>query len=697
MLAAALTVAAPAPPAAAASAETVRISVRPTSATGSTALANGGFSPRQSRDATTVAFSACCIEPALGDSNYVTDVYVRVPATNQTTLASVRSDGGSANAESLAEAVSADGRYVVFRSRATNLDPADTDTGYDLYLRDRTAGTTTLLTRGLGGVASDGETGAAAISADGRWVAFADSSSNLVPGDTNGTFDVFLLDRTSSTIERVSVGPGGTQSNGQSAQYGTVAVSDDGRFVAFESSGADLVPGDTNGVVDVFVRDRVAGVTERVSVATDGTQADLPSRNPAMTPDGRYVAFESDADGLTPVPDELGADIYLRDRTEARTELVSVSSTGEPGDGDNQAPSISADGRYVAFESDAENLVDNDFNFALDVFVRDRLGRVTERASVRSGGAEVEEESTSASLDGSGRYVAFSSDGVFAGSGEGGETTHVWRRDRGDAVAAAGSRFTAVSPVRLLDTRGANVPAGWPAGQPLVGKSATRERLDLPVAGVAGVPPDATAVVVNVTSTQATSGDGFVTVWPAGEPRPLASNLNLQPGASVPNLVTVKVGAGGRISLFTNTGSVHLIVDLAGYYAGEGDLFFPVSPARVLDTRTGKGAPKRPVAERSSIDVAIGGQSGSNVPRSARTVVLNVTSTEATTTNGFTTVWPTGSARPNASNLNYRLGVAVPNAVVVGLGPGVGGRGSASMYNGAGTVHLVADVNGYFR
>jgi Tol biopolymer transport system component len=184
--------------------------------------------------------------------------------------------------------VSADGRYVAFHSEATNLVAGDTNGSEDVFVRDRVTGTTERVSIATGGAEGNGHSSAESISADGRFVAFESQASNLVSGDTNGQADIFVRDRQTGTTERVSRATSGAQGNSLS---GGPAISADGRFVAFLSFSTNLVPGDTNGHYDIFVRDRLNGTTERVSVATGGTQADGDSYSPAISADGRYVAF----------------------------------------------------------------------------------------------------------------------------------------------------------------------------------------------------------------------------------------------------------------------------------------------------------------------------------------------------------------------------------------------------------------------
>jgi hypothetical protein len=251
------------------------------------------------------------------------------------------------------------------------------------------------------------------------------------------------------------------------------------------------------------------------------------------------------------------------------------------------------------------------------------------------------------------------------------------------------TRFVPVSPGRVLDTR---IAADITDGAPV----AAGAGIDLQVEGRAGVPASgATAVVLNVTAAQALE-PGFVTVWPTGQPRPTVSNLNVTAvGQNLANLVTVELGAGGKISLFSQ-GGTHFVVDVEGYYvpvagAVAAGRFTAVTPSRVLDTRESVGVPgTTAIAANTSIDVIVAGHGG--VPTAgAAAVVLNVTAAEATAA-GFVTVWPTGVARPTASTLNVTLaGQNIANLVVVPIGAG----GSISIYTQSGT-HLVADIAGWF-
>lgn len=251
----------------------------------------------------------------------------------------------------------------------------------------------------------------------------------------------------------------------------------------------------------------------------------------------------------------------------------------------------------------------------------------------------------------------------------------------GPTAPGFGSRFTGVTPARVLDSRfgtgGLSTP--WSAGQVR----------DVAVTGLGGVPAGARAVVLNVTVTNPSAG-GWLTVWPAGLPRPTASNLNFVSGETIPNLVVVAAGVGGRVSIFNAAGSADVIADVVGYYSAAGSRYRGLTPARVLDSRIGTGGFSSPWAAGGERDLAVRGVAGVSADASA--VVLNVTVTNPTS-GGYLTVWPSGVARPTASNLNFKPGQTIPNLVVAVIGV----DGKVSIFNGtAGATDVIADVVGYY-
>jgi Tol biopolymer transport system component len=337
--------------------------------------------------------------------------------------------GQLANGPSHRPYVSADGRWIAFCSSATNLVANDNNGVADVFVRDRATGAIDLVSVDDAGIQANGDCWSAGISNDGRFVCFMSLASNLVPGDTNGVLDAFVRDRLVGTTRRVSVGAGGLQAT---TYIDHAMISGDGSTVAFGTASA-LVPGDTNGVHDIFVYTLATGAVERASLSTSGIQGNADSFVPWLSVDGRFVCFHSLATNLVPNDTNAARDVFVRDRLNQTTERVSVGPGGLQGNADSRYAVCSADGRFVAFMSLASNLVPNDTNTTLDVFVHDRAVGVTERVSVSSTGAEGFSTIASIlalpSISANGRYMAFYSslDGL---DGPANATDDAFVRDR---------------------------------------------------------------------------------------------------------------------------------------------------------------------------------------------------------------------------------------------------------------------------
>lgn len=321
-------------------------------------------------------------------------------------IVSISSNGeqGNSNSDSIFNSVNQDGRYVAFTSLATNLVPND-NPSYDVFVRDRLSSTTEIISVTFDGSLADGISGGdgLSISSDGRFVAFYSTASNLIPGDVNNKKDVFVRDRIEGVTEIVSIASNGTQGNQDSNR---LSMSADGRYIAFSSNATNLVPEGASGLGDIYIHDRQTNTTERVSVAVDGGYGNSFSINPTISADGRFIAFASDASNLVPNDTNGFRDVFVYDRLNSTTTRVSTSNYENQSNA-NSANSpgiitISADGRYTAFTSLATNLVSEDTATG-GIFVHDNETKTIEQV-VSSGSMP--------SLSYTGRYLAYT-----AGSG----------------------------------------------------------------------------------------------------------------------------------------------------------------------------------------------------------------------------------------------------------------------------------------
>ena len=324
--------------------------------------------PAISADGSTVVFESLARNLVVGDMNSRWDIFSYDVATGVIRRASLGSVVEEANGDSREPAVSDDGSHVAFYSDATNLHINDHNLFRDVFVRDMGASVTHLASFAGGGMSGDGDSGfftAVALSGDGRRVAFISSASNLVLGDTNGFGDIFLTDLSTSLVQRVSITTAGTEGN---SSCRSCDISSDGLLVAFDSAASNMVAGDMNGAPDVFLRDTVAGTTRRVSVSSSGTEGNAYSRYPALSGDGSVVAFESAATNLV-APDLNGAtDVFSREVASGEVTRVSEGTGGIGANGGSTGASLNLDGTLTVFGSDARNLVAGDMNSVSDVF-----------------------------------------------------------------------------------------------------------------------------------------------------------------------------------------------------------------------------------------------------------------------------------------------------------------------------------------
>jgi Tol biopolymer transport system component len=349
--------------------------------------------------------------------------------TGDTTLVS-RSSGGAigngrseiqTNTVSAHGAVSTDGRYVAFQSSADNLVPSDTNQATDVFVHDRLTGATERVSVGTGDVQTTDffSSRDPSISGDGRYVAFTSDAPNLV-AEFDQVADVFVHDRLTATTYHVCCA-------GNPNPAGMPAISPDGRYVAFQTPAALFAADTALGSTDIYVWDRTTGTV--VDWASPGTTAAQVSINASISADGRYVAFESSS-ALIPADTNGTRDVYMRDRQVGTTELVSVDDSGGPADNVSEWPAISADGRHIAFQSRANDLVAPDTVFTYEVYVRDHVAGTTERISVTNSGAQVSGDASRPAISGDGRLVAFDTGAKLVDS-DNNAVQDVYVRDRG--------------------------------------------------------------------------------------------------------------------------------------------------------------------------------------------------------------------------------------------------------------------------
>lgn len=373
--------------------------------------------PAISADGCVIAFKSYASNLVDNDTNDKVDVFAfdrSADSTERIPVQPATGSSGNPRDNSFPPALNGDGSIVAFASLSNNLTPGDVNTDADVFVYDRGSQVTSILT-----LREDGELGGGApdlppsLSADARFVAFSASSPKIVSNDFNQAYDVFVYDRETGETELISVATTGSSAGRAAllASNGGV-ISADGCVVAFYSDAPNVVAADRNDVRDVFVRNRCTSESERVSVASDGTEGNAASQaagfQPGISGDGQLVVFASDATNLDEGDDNGVADVFVRNRGDGSTRRLSKAPNGESGNAASQFPAISADGRFVAFQSSASNLVDGDGNGLSDIFVidlaTDQIRRLTPN------GGEPNGNSTAPQLNADGTVVVFQSD-----------------------------------------------------------------------------------------------------------------------------------------------------------------------------------------------------------------------------------------------------------------------------------------------
>jgi Tol biopolymer transport system component len=369
---------------------------------------------------------------------------------------SVAYDGEPAGDSSHYPVVSGDGRVVAFGSNAANIVRQDFNGVFDTFVRDLSSGVSTRVSVASDGTAADAASYGAALSYDGRFVAFYSGARNLVPGDTNGAADVFVHDRQTGVTSRVSVATDGTEGNGASQNP---QISADGRWVTFSTTATNLAPGAAGTKSKVLLHDRETGVTTEVSVRPDGTSGTEESRLPSISADGRYVGFISSDRLIVPSPRFIATSVYVRDvqsGTTVRVNATSLSSLGYAIPKVGTPALLSPDGRYVTIFTDT-TMVAEDTNRVADAYrIEVATGAVT-RVSVGADGVQADKASgltiTGAPMSDDGRYVAFDSEATNLVAGDANGVRDIFVRDTVEGTT------TLVSSGEAPNTRGSYYPA----------------------------------------------------------------------------------------------------------------------------------------------------------------------------------------------------------------------------------------------
>lgn len=332
------------------------------------------FRPVFSPDGMKIAFASFSSNLVSGDLNETKDIFVKDLVTGEVTLVSTAADGNQGNSDSDNPVFSPDGTKIAFASYSNNLVSGDTNDVIDIYVKDLITGAVTLVSSAtdgtLGNAFGFGGSFTPAFSPDGTKVAFSSSSTNLVSGGTNVPpgiiFNIFVKDLVTGEVTLVSSTDNGTAGIDDSLQP---VFSPDGTKIAFASASTNLVSGDNNGSLDIFVKDLVTGKVTRVSSSADGTLGNSESLSPVFSPDGTKIAFAGFSDNLVAGDTNGATDVFVKDLITGEVTLVSRAPNGTQGNNASFDPVFSADGSQLAFTSSATNLAPNDTNGSPDVFV----------------------------------------------------------------------------------------------------------------------------------------------------------------------------------------------------------------------------------------------------------------------------------------------------------------------------------------
>ncbi|MEM1449006.1 MAG: hypothetical protein AAGI22_07820 [Planctomycetota bacterium] len=381
-----------------------------------------------------VAFTSEATNLVAGDTNNEQDVFLRDREAGTTVRCSVGGSGQQGNGRCENVTVSNDGRFVAYSSRSTNLVPGDTNATWDIFLWDATTGTSSLLSRGMGGSPGNGESYWPSMDEDGDRIVFESEATDLVPGDANGFQDIFVYRRTTDSIAIVSVADNEDPATGDSS---TPSISRDGRLVAFASR-SRFDPLDPNTLTDVYVRDLVADTTELTPSQSGGFNVDLTE--PSISTGGRYVAFQSRASNIPGGSNDGRWDVYRYDRQTDTTVLVSRATDGTDANLDAFIGGMSFDGAWITFVTRSTTLAPGLTN-ALRCYVRRVDQEWTERVSVSDAGTDLVGINSEPTIAGDGRFICFRTDQPNAVPGDTNLAFDIMVRDRGFGTRSAGGTY----------------------------------------------------------------------------------------------------------------------------------------------------------------------------------------------------------------------------------------------------------------
>ncbi len=379
---------------------------------------NSSSTPQVSATGQFVVYSSHASNLVKNDSNQSDDIFVYDQATKKHTRVSVNSEGEQANGGSWSPSISANGRYIVFHSVASNLVPNDTNKAIDIFLHDRMKGKTTRVNLNQKGEQANDHSYYATISANGNHIAFQSTASNLVEQDTNKKSDIFVFKRTTGVLSRISVNSDGEQADNYSY---SASISADGRYIAFGSTASNLLSMHGNKKHNkghIFVHDQHTATTTQVSINRHGQPANSYSYYPSISGDGQSIAFRSEATNLVDNDDNGFSDSFVYDLQHRTITRVNVSSLGQQANSETRDPVMSANGRYVVFQSNADNLVADDDNHIADIFVHDRQTGTTRRVNISCSGKQANDVSYTPSLSEQGTYIVYTSDATNLGVGD---------------------------------------------------------------------------------------------------------------------------------------------------------------------------------------------------------------------------------------------------------------------------------------